>query len=110
MINLQSFQALIWTAENFQDGMQRLGIQQTSDQMCNPLGTSITLHSVDHVNQSRSDARIAYYDPIFAPGGTSRPNLHVLIENTVTKLMTSTVDGVVQVTGVEVSSTSHCGF
>ena len=86
--------------------MRRLGIQQTSEQMCDPLGTMMTLHSVDHVNQSRSDARIAYYDPIFAPGGTPRPNLHVLVENTVTKLLTSTVDGVVRVTGVEVSTYS----
>lgn len=61
----------------------------------------MTLHSIDHANQSRADARVSYYDPIFAPGGTPRPNLHVLIENTVTKILTTATNGVVSAIGVE---------
>jgi hypothetical protein len=92
--------------ENFLDGMRRLGIQQVYDQMCDPLGSTMTLHSIDHLNQSRADARIAIYDPIFGPGGTPRSNLHVLVENTVTKILTSVQDGVVVVDGVDVSALS----
>jgi hypothetical protein len=62
----------------------------------------MTMHSIDHKNQSRSDARIAYYDPIFGENGTLRSNFHVLVENTVTKLLTSSINGVVKVTGVQV--------
>ncbi|KIV98945.1 hypothetical protein, variant [Verruconis gallopava] len=89
--------------KNFLDGLRKLGIQQAYEQMCDSLGSTLTLHSLNHKNQSRCDARIAYYDPIFGEGGTPRPNFHVLIENTVTKLLTSTVDGVVRVTGIEYS-------
>jgi choline dehydrogenase-like flavoprotein len=85
--------------------MRRLGIKQAEEQMCgDSLGSTMTLHSISHVNQSRADARVAIYDPIFAPGGTPRPNLHVLIENTVLKLLLETIDGQVSVTGVEYAS------
>jgi choline dehydrogenase len=65
-------------------------------------GATLTMHSINHANQSRCDARVAYYDPIFGAGGKPRPNLVVMLETTVTKLVTSVVDGEVMVTGVEV--------
>lgn len=64
----------------------------------------MTPHSLNHTNQSRVDARIAYFDPIFGDSGTPRPNIDVLLQNMVTKLITETsANGTVTVTGVEVS-------
>lgn len=61
-------------------------------------------HSLNHTNQSRVDARTAYFDPIFGENGTPRDNIDVLLQNMVTKLITETSDnGTVMVTGVEVS-------
>ncbi|KAJ1333426.1 choline dehydrogenase [Microdochium nivale] len=86
---------------NFQDAMGTLGISRSREPMCDNLGHMMTLHCIDNKNQSRSDPRTALYDPIFGPNGTPRPNFHVLVEHTVTKLLTEKVGGVVRVTGVE---------
>jgi hypothetical protein len=83
--------------------MESLGIQKVYDPFCNPLGTYMSPHTLDHNNQSRCDARIAYYDPIFGENGTPRSNLNVLLSNMATKIITSDIDGVVRVTGIEVS-------
>lgn len=83
--------------------MKSLGFSHTAEPMCNSLGYHMSLHSIDDKNQTRSDPRTAYYDPIFGAGGTPRSNIHVLVEHTVTKILTETVDGVVRATGVEVS-------
>lgn len=82
--------------------MESLGIQRAFDPFCNPLGTYMSPHTLDHNNQSRYDARIAYYDPIFGKNGMPRLNLHVLLENTATKIVTSELDGAVRVTSIEV--------
>lgn len=68
----------------------------------------MTPHTLDPKNQSRSDARIAYYDPIFGEGGTPRDNLHVLTGTTATKLLTELSAGAVRVVGVEVSEKVCC--
>lgn len=60
-------------------------------------------HTLDHKNQSRCDARVALYDPIFGEAGTPRSNLHVLLETTATKIITDDINGHVQVTSIEVS-------
>jgi hypothetical protein len=82
--------------------MESLGIQRAFDPFCNPMGAYMSPHTLDHNNQSRCDTRIAYYDPIFGANGTPRSNLHVLLETTATKIVTSVLDGVVRVTSVEV--------
>lgn len=87
----------------FLDGMESLGIRRVFDPFCDPMGAYMSPHTLDHNNQSRCDARIAYYDPIFGENGTPRSNLHVLLENTATKIITSELDGVVRVTSIEVS-------
>lgn len=46
------------------------------------VGTSIIPASMNAKNQSRFDARTAYYDPVM-----SRPNLHLLNGHTVTRLL-----------------------
>ncbi|KAH7031127.1 uncharacterized protein B0I36DRAFT_267882 [Microdochium trichocladiopsis] len=91
---------------NFQDAMASLGFSHTAEPMCNSLGYHMSLHSIDDKNQSRSDPRTAYYDPIFGEKGTPRPNIHVLVEHLVTKILTETVNGVVRATGVEYAASA----
>lgn len=86
----------------FLDGLESLGIQRVFDPFCDPLGAYMSPHALDYENQTRCDARIAFYDPIFGEDGTPRSNLHVLLETTATKIITSDVDGIVRVTGIEV--------
>lgn len=60
-------------------------------------------------NQSRSDGRTAYLDPVI-----DRPNLHIATEQTVTQILLETADQLqkavgVEVCGVEVSGSGPCG-
>lgn len=89
----------------WQEGLDSLGIKRAYDPLCDPLGSFFSPHALDHSNQSRVDARIAYFDPIFGAGGTPRDNIDVIVNTMVTKLIMSndTADGTVIVTGVEVS-------
>ncbi|KAL8398579.1 hypothetical protein RB594_008416 [Gaeumannomyces avenae] len=85
---------------NFMAAMDSLGIRRPLDQSCgDTLGAYLTTHSIHPTNQSRSFARVAYYDPI-----VGRANIHVLTEHQVTKLVTSREAGSLKVTGVEFSS------
>ncbi|KAI1851278.1 hypothetical protein JX266_003353 [Neoarthrinium moseri] len=89
----------------WQEGLDTLGIKRAHDPLCDPLGSFFSPHALDHSNQSRVDARIAYFDPIFGKGGTPRANIDVIVNNMVTKLIMTngTADGTIAVTGVEAS-------
>lgn len=82
------------------DAMDALGVQRPLDQSCgDTLGAYLSTHSIHPVNRSRSYPRVTYYDP-----AVDRANLHVLTEHQATRLLTEDIDGVVKVTGVEVST------
>ena len=81
------------------DAMDSLGVRRPLDQSCgDTLGAYLTTHSIHPVNRSRSYPRVTLYDP-----AVDRANLHVLTEHLATKLVTEEIDGIVKVTGVEVS-------
>ncbi|KAI2466361.1 putative GMC oxidoreductase [Annulohypoxylon bovei var. microspora] len=70
-------------SRNFLDGIQELGIPVNEDPNSgNATGASIIPSSMVADNQSRSDARIAYLDPVF-----DRPNLHLVTGYTVTRVL-----------------------
>ncbi|KAI2601722.1 putative GMC oxidoreductase [Hypoxylon sp. NC1633] len=99
---------------NFLDGIQELGIPANKDiNSGNATGASIVPSSMTAKNQSRSDARTAYLDPVL-----ERPNLHLVTGYTVTRIL-HTNDGVIfsnatrsfgntgiNVTGVEFATNS----
>ncbi|KAF2182747.1 GMC oxidoreductase [Zopfia rhizophila CBS 207.26] len=88
------------THSNFLTAMASLGVNRPLDQGCgDSLGAYVTTHSIHPTNQSRSSSRTAYYDP-----AVGRPNLHVLTEHQVTKLVTTKQDSKVVVTAVEYAS------
>lgn len=69
--------------ENVFRGFQEVGIQTSRDiNDGDATGAAIVPSSLDARNQTRSDARTAYYDPAI-----SRSNLHVLIGYSVTRLI-----------------------
>lgn len=81
------------------DAMDSLGVRRPLDQSCgDTLVAYLTTHSIHPVNRSRSYPRVTFYDP-----AVDRANLHVLTEHQATKLVTEEIDGIVKVTGVEVS-------
>ena len=47
-----------------------------------PAGAAFVQQAIHPENQTRSDARRAYYDPV-----SSRPNLHVLVNSAVTRII-----------------------
>ncbi|KAI0888710.1 GMC oxidoreductase [Annulohypoxylon maeteangense] len=68
---------------NFLDGIQELGIPVNEDPNSgNATGASLIPSSMVAKNQSRSDARIAYLDPVL-----NRPNLHLVTGHTVTCIL-----------------------
>jgi choline dehydrogenase len=68
--------------ENFLDGVHELGIPYNNEPNHGvATGASVIPSSLSAENQSRSDARTAYLDPV-----VSRPNLHVLTNYTVTRI------------------------
>ncbi|KAI1086465.1 putative GMC oxidoreductase [Rostrohypoxylon terebratum] len=70
-------------SHNFLDGIQELAIPINKDPNSgNATGASIIASSIMADNQSRSDARIAYLDPIL-----DRPNLHLVTGRTVTRVL-----------------------
>ena len=105
--------------ENFLAGMSKLGYPVDGDLNDGvAVGASVIPSVMSAWNQSRFDARTAYYDPVM-----SRPNLHLLTGHTVTRILHadkpgyppsstgSGQSGGVWMTGVEVSqplATSCC--
>ncbi|KAI0892623.1 putative GMC oxidoreductase [Annulohypoxylon nitens] len=70
-------------SHNFLDGVQELAIPINKDPNSgNATGASIIASSMMADNQSRSDARIAYLDPVL-----DRPNLHLVTGYTVTRVL-----------------------
>ncbi|KAI1209556.1 GMC oxidoreductase [Annulohypoxylon truncatum] len=70
-------------SHNFLDGIQELGIPVNEDPNGgSATGASIIASSMVAGNQSRSDARIAYLDPVL-----DRPNLHLVTGHTVTRVL-----------------------
>lgn len=68
---------------NFLDGIQELGIPVNEDPNSgNATGVGIIPSSMTARNQSRSDARTAYLDPV-----VNRTNLHIVTGYTVTRLL-----------------------
>lgn len=71
------------TPENFLDGVHELGIPFNNEPNQGvATGASVIPSSISADNQSRSDARTGYLDPVL-----SRPNLHVLTNYTVTRIV-----------------------
>ena len=108
--------------ENFLEGMRKLGYPVDGDLNDGlAVGASVIPSDLSAWNQSRFDARTAYYDPVMA-----RPNLHLLTGHTVTRILHNTTtahphrssamtgaSGGILMTGVEVSppfATSYCSF
>ncbi|KAI0844742.1 putative GMC oxidoreductase [Daldinia vernicosa] len=68
---------------NFLNGIQKLGIPANEDPNSgNATGACIVPSSMTAKNQSRSDARTAYLDPVL-----ERPNLHLVTSHTVTRIL-----------------------
>ncbi|KAI0012979.1 hypothetical protein F4779DRAFT_643094 [Xylariaceae sp. FL0662B] len=99
---------------NFLAGIQELGIPLNEDiNSGNATGATIIPSSITAGNQSRSDARTAYLDRVL-----SRPNLHLLTDHTVTRVLHSNTsenasnwtqtpgNPVVNITGVEFAANS----
>lgn len=85
---------------NFVAAIAELGIfTSVDDASGNAYGAYFTQHSQNPANATRSSARDAYYNNFVA-----RPNLHLITSRQVTKLVTSSNNGSVTVTGVEVST------
>lgn len=68
------------------------------------LGAMINPSSMSTQNQSRSDGRTAYFDPVI-----DRPNLDVATEQTVTQILLETVGQLQKAVGVEVCSIASSG-
>ncbi|KAK1566125.1 GMC oxidoreductase [Colletotrichum navitas] len=82
---------------DFFEGMASLGVQHPLDQGCGKsMGAYLTTHSLNAANQSRCDSRIAYYD-----SAVNRPNLHLLAEHQVTRLISEKQGDKVTIAGVE---------
>ncbi|KAI1825896.1 GMC oxidoreductase [Xylaria intraflava] len=102
---------------NFLAGIQKLGIPLSQDLNTGyATGANMIPSSVMAQNQSRADARTAYLDPVL-----SRPNLAMLTDHTVTRILTGAnrnetswnlsrrsrgMWGNVRVTGVELAADS----
>ncbi|KAI1457490.1 putative GMC oxidoreductase [Annulohypoxylon moriforme] len=70
-------------SRNFLDGIQELGIPINEDlNSGNATGASVIPSSMVGRNQSRSDARVAYLDPVL-----NRTNLHLVTGHTVTRVL-----------------------
>lgn len=70
-------------------------ISEPNDGTC--IGAMINPSSMSVQNQSRSDGRTAYFDPVI-----DRSNLHIATEQTVTRILLETVDQLQKAVGVEV--------
>lgn len=68
------------------------------------VGAMINPSSMSVQNQSRSDSRTAYLDPVI-----DRPNLHIATEQTVTQILLETVDELQKAVGVEVCGIETSG-
>ncbi|KAI1475594.1 putative GMC oxidoreductase [Daldinia eschscholtzii] len=70
-------------SHNFLSGIQKLGIPVNEDPNSgNATGACIVPSSMMAKNQSRSDARTAYLDPVL-----ERPNLHLITGHAVTRIL-----------------------
>ncbi|KAI1804203.1 putative GMC oxidoreductase [Daldinia bambusicola] len=70
-------------SHNFLSGIQKLGIPTNEDPNSgNATGACMVPSSMTAKNQSRSDARTAYLDPVL-----ERPNLHLITGHTVTHIL-----------------------
>ena len=75
---------------NLFQALNLLGVPTTPD--CNDgnaSGAAFSPTDIDPVNQTRSDARRTYYDPI-----VNRPNFHVITGQFVTRVLVQGLDGV----------------
>lgn len=82
--------------ENFIQATKEFGIPVNDQATGNAFGGYFCTHNMDPVNYTRSSAREAYY-----ASAAGRPNFHILTGNQVTRILTSSSNGVVKVTGVE---------
>ncbi|CZR68050.1 related to alcohol oxidase [Phialocephala subalpina] len=98
-----SYSPFIWpTMKNFVAAIAELGIFTSVDGASgNAYGAYFTQHSQNPANATRSSARDAYYNNFVA-----RSNLHLITSRQVTKLVTSSENGSVTVTGVEFAESS----
>ncbi|MCJ1311298.1 hypothetical protein MMC25_004969 [Agyrium rufum] len=85
---------------NFFQGLNLLGVPTEYDEaQATTAGAAFCPQDLDPINQTRSDARRAYYDPF-----QSRPNFHVLLGNQVTQIL---IEG--QANNAAASNTSSGG-
>ena len=72
----------------FFDALNSLGVPTVYDQALGAFaGATFIPTSVEPGNQTRADARVSYYDPI-----STRPNLHILTDQQVTKILMEDVE------------------
>lgn len=91
---------LIISLENLINATKESGIFISADQANgNAYGGYFCPHNLDPVNIVRSSAREAYYNTAVA-----RPNFHIVTGQQVTRIITEKASGIIQVTGVEVST------
>ena len=84
--------------------LKAMGITTPIDGASGSIGAYWFPQILDPKTETRSDARTAYYD-----SASSRPNLHLLTGNQVTRLITKVRGSEVCVVGVEVRN-SHLGI
>lgn len=84
---------LIQSAVNFYSGLNYLGVPTQFDPNNGASAGATFIPTALHpVNQTRSDARRAYYDPY-----ASRPNFHVITGQQVTRIMIQGISGTTSV-------------
>lgn len=88
---------------NLLSGMEEMGlsiISEPNDGTC--IGAMINPSSMSVQNQSRSDGRTAYFDPVI-----DRSNLHIATGQTVTRILLETVDQLQRAVGVEFANSNE---
>jgi choline dehydrogenase-like flavoprotein len=86
----------------FKSALESLKIKISKDGEADAIGGYYSLHNLDNKTVTRSDARNAYYDTV-----KSRPNLKLIPQRQVTKLITKNVKGVPTVTAVEYAASAN---
>ncbi|KAK1712141.1 hypothetical protein BDP67DRAFT_518011 [Colletotrichum lupini] len=88
--------------DKFLYALDAMEIPRAHDPSCNKMGSFICPSSLDQANQSRTDSRTAYYDPI-----RFRANLDVLYLNQATRILTENHGDQIRATGVEFATSRN---
>ncbi|KAK9414750.1 hypothetical protein SUNI508_10868 [Seiridium unicorne] len=98
-----SYAPFVWpTTENFVNAIEEIGISISEDQANgNAIGGYYTPHNQNPETATRSSAREAYYDTV-----STRPNLHLIAGQQVTRILTNATQDTISAAGVEFASSA----